>query len=216
MAESRNILVGAAQVWLTKVDSESGAGAAWNSTLSAETPTGAPAEADFRNVGFTMEGVEVSYEPDFGDVEVDQLLDSARIFKQSMRVTVNTTFAEATLENLVVVWGQQNGTLTSSGTGAAAVETLEMTGGSLGDDPVERGILFVGKAPRVTGRKERVYHLRRAIQTESSSHALRRTEVTGLPVSFRVLPNAASSTAAYGHIIDRAQTAASTFVGSGA
>jgi len=216
MAESRNILVGAAQVWLTTVDSESGAGSAWDSTLSKATPTAAPPAEDFRNVGFTMEGVEVSYEPDFGDVEVDQLLDSARIFKQSMRVTVNTTFAEATLENLVIVWGQQNGTLTTTGTGENEVKTLEMTGGSLGDDPVERGILFVGKGPRTTGRKERVYHLRRAIQTESSSHALRRTEVTGLPVSFRVLPNAASSTAAYGQIIDRAVSAASSFVGSGA
>lgn len=216
MAESRNILVGAAQVWLTTVDSESGAGSAWDATLNKATPTAAPPTADFRNVGFTMEGVEVSYEPDYGDVEVDQLLDSARIFKQSMRVTVNTTFAEATLENLVIVWGQQNGTLTTTGTGNTLVETLEMTGGSLGDDPVERGILFVGKAPRVTGRRERVYHLRRAIQTESSSHALRRTEVTGLPVSFRVLPNAASSTAAYGTIVDRAVTAASAFVGTGA
>lgn len=203
-------------MWLTTVDSESGAGTAWDTALSKATPTEAPPAADFRNVGFTMEGVEVSYEPDFGDVEVDQLLDSARVFKQSMRVTVNTTLAEATLENLVVVWGQQNGTLTTTGSGATAVSTLDMTGGSLGDDPVERGILFVGKAPRVTGRRERVYHLRRAIQTESSSHALRRTEVTGLPVSFRVLPNAAASGAPYGRVIDRAVTSASTFSGTGA
>ena len=39
--------------------------------------------------------------PDFGEVEVDQLLDSAKIFKQGMQVTLNTTFAEATLENLL-------------------------------------------------------------------------------------------------------------------
>jgi len=216
MAENRNILVGAARVWLTTADSESGAGTAWDTALSKATPTAAPPTTDFRDVGFTMEGVEVSVEPDYGDVEVDQLLDSARIFKQSMRVTVNTTFAEATLQNLVVVWGQQNGTLNTTGTGNTAVDTLDIAGGSLGDDPVERGLLFVGKAPRVTGKRERVYHLRRAIQTESSSHALRRTEVTGLPVSFRVLPNAAASNAAYGQIIDRARTAASDFGGTGA
>jgi len=216
MAENRNILVGAARVWLSTKDSETNAGTDWDTTLTAATPAAAPSATDFRDVGFTMEGVEVSYEPDFGDVEVDQLLDSARIFKQSMRVTVNTTFAEATLENLVVVWGQNNSTLTTTGTGATEVKTLEVAGGALGDDPVERGIIFVGKGPRKDGKKERVYHLRRAIQTESSSHALRRTEVTGLPVSFRVLPNAAHSRAAYGQIIDRARTTASDFSGSGA
>jgi len=35
----------------------------------------------FRHTGFTTEGLEVSYEPDYGEVEVDQLLDSAKLFK---------------------------------------------------------------------------------------------------------------------------------------
>ena len=55
----------------------------------------------WRNVGYTQNGMEITITPDFGEVEVDQLLDSAKIFKQGMQVTLNTTFAEATLENLL-------------------------------------------------------------------------------------------------------------------
>ena len=45
--------------------------------------------------------MELTITPDFGEVEVDQLLDSAKIYKQGMQVTLSTTFAEATLENLL-------------------------------------------------------------------------------------------------------------------
>jgi hypothetical protein len=154
--------------------------------------------AGFTDVGYTQEGVEVSYEPDYGDVEVDQLLDSARIFKQSMRVTVNTTLAEATLENLLIVWGQEDDTLAS--------DVLTIAAGQLGDAPVERALVFVGPGPRASAEKQRIYHVGRAIQTESSSHALRRSEATAFPVSFRILPGDATSTqaASYGTVRDRA------------
>ena len=52
-------------------------------------------------MGFTQNGMTLTITPDFGEVEVDQLLDSAKIFKQGMEVMLNTTFAEATLENLL-------------------------------------------------------------------------------------------------------------------
>ncbi len=170
-------------------------------TLAAGTSKNTLQDAtDWENVGFTSEGIELSYEPDFGDVEVDQLLDSARLFRQSMRVMVNTSFAEATLENLIIVWGQANETL--------AADVLSIVGGDLGDYPVERALAFVGPAPFTdvapSARRERVYYLARAIQTESTSHALRRNEPTMLPVSFRVLPDAATSNAQYGRIQDRA------------
>jgi hypothetical protein len=118
-----------------------------------------------------------------------------------MRVTVNTTLAEATLENLIVAWGQDTDSL--------AGNEATILGGSLGEDPVERSLLFVGPAPRAAGtRQERVYHVVRAIQTESTSHALRRTEMTGLPASFRCLPDpSASGGASYGTVTDHTVTA---------
>jgi hypothetical protein len=213
MADSKNIIVGAAQFFVSKKDSNTtGAApadfalpaAALSATGSITKGAGLTAlEGVYRNVGYTQEGVEVSYEPDYGDVEVDQLLDSARIFKQSMRVMVNTTFAEAVLENLLIVWGQSADTVDRTD---AANPILTIDAGSLGDAPAERALVFVGPAPRSQGQKERVYHVSRAIQTESSSHALRRSEVTALPVSFRILPADAVSggKSTYGTVRDRA------------
>jgi hypothetical protein len=49
-----------------------------------------------------MNGLELVFQPDFGEVQVDQLLDVAKLYKQGMQVNLNTAFAEATLENLLV------------------------------------------------------------------------------------------------------------------
>ena len=203
MANTKNIIVGAANFWVGPAGSMAvGAipttltnpGTA-NTVAVPADPTGT---ATMTPVGFTQEGVELAYEPDYGEVEVDQMMDAARLFKQGMRVTVNTTLAEATLENLLVVWGQS---------GAPTGGTINILAGNLGEAPIERSLLFVGPGP-VSGAgaaQERVYRIFRAVQTESTSFALRRAEATGLPASFRCLPNAAASGgAAYGTITDRA------------
>ena len=104
--EKNNIIVGAAALFIKAngpVDPTEATGempdfddtASYKDTLS---DTGSLA---WRNVGYTQNGMEITITPDFGEVEVDQLLDSAKIFKQGMQVTLNTTFAEATLENLL-------------------------------------------------------------------------------------------------------------------
>lgn len=38
-------------------------------------------DADFRNVGYTMNGLEIVFQPDFGEVQVDQVLDVAKLYK---------------------------------------------------------------------------------------------------------------------------------------
>jgi hypothetical protein len=205
----KNIIVGAAAVFLSAEDSTEWTPDGTGNVTGPDLPTAGTASivpaleasADWNHTGFTSEGVEVSYEPDYGEVEVDQLLDSAKLFKQSMRVTVNTTFSEATLENLLIVWGQQNTTLGST----ATEKTLGMSAGSLGDEPTERSVAFVGPAPRATDgtKRERVYHVRRALSIESSSHSLRRNEATVFPVSFRLLPDPSFSGQEYGVIRDR-------------
>jgi hypothetical protein len=199
----KNIIIGAAAIYLSAEDSTE-----WTSAPTLPSPAGTasmtPAldgSADWKHSGFTSEGVEVSYEPDYGEVEVDQLLDSAKLFKQSMKVMVNTTFSEATLENLLIVWGQQNDSFTTDGTS----ETLAISAGSLGDEPTERSVAFVGPAPRADAgtKRERVYHVRRALSIESSSHSLKRNEATVFPVSFRLLPDPSFSGQEYGVIKDR-------------
>lgn len=198
--DTKKIIVGAAAFFISAADSATSVDEA---DFALPTLTGAGRaealvanDAKYKNVGFTSEGVEVSYEPDFGDVAVDQLLDSARIFKQGMKVTVKTTLAEATLENLLVVWGQRGTSLAS--------DVLTIEAGELGDEPIERSLVFVGPAPRLASAPaQRIYHVTRAIQTESSSHALRRSEATTLPVSFRILPGNGVGNA-YGTVRDRA------------
>ena len=60
------------------------------------------APTDFRNVGYTSNGLEIQFQPDFAEVAVDQVLDAAKLFKQGMKVNLKTSFAEATLENLLL------------------------------------------------------------------------------------------------------------------
>ncbi|XAO35231.1 major tail protein [Streptomyces phage Francob] len=202
----RNIIIGAAALYISTKDSTD---AAWgggpalpaNPASGSSFSTALDASADWRHAGFTTEGLEVSYEPDYGDVEVDQLLDSAKLFKQSMRVTINTTLAEAALENLLVAWGQQSATLTST----SSTTELGIAAGALGDEPVERALVAVGPGPKTAAgaKRERLYHARRVLSVESSAHSVRRNEATVFPVAFRLLPDPNFSGSEYGIIRDR-------------
>lgn len=206
----RNIIVGAAEVFLSAATTQDGTAAATLPTFTASVSARTTLEgnANWRNAGYTTEGVTAMYEPTFGEAKVDQLLDAARLFKTDMKFSVQTSFSEATLENLFVIMNQSSG---YSGTGdptASAVQGatagIEILGGALGDYPVERSLAFVGPGPRPgSGSSERVYYLARAMSIESSSHGLKREDVTVFPVTFRCLPLASTSNA-YGKVVDRA------------
>jgi hypothetical protein len=169
---------------------------------------------DWKSVGYTSEGAELSFEPDFGEVQVDQLLDVAKIFKQGQRVMVNTTLTEATLENMLIVLGADSDDL--SGASTADIQTFTINGGSLGYTPLERSIAIVGPGPEsktTTGEVvERVYLAYRALSMDTVTVGIRRNEATVFPVSFRLLASstntAADGNAAYGKIIDRVFTPA--------
>ncbi len=210
-ASVRNIIVGAAQVFVSASTSQTGAPVANLPTLSSgsSAATTVAADANWRDVGYTTNGLELSYEPDFGEIAVDQLLDAARLFKQGQKVMLKTEFAEATLENLFVVMNQTSGYNTDnakkeSGTLINGVtNAIEVQGGTLGDYPVERSLIAVGPGPRPTsGNNERVYYAARAMSMDASAHGLKRDSGTFFPVSFRLLPVASTSNA-YGKIIDR-------------
>lgn len=217
----KNIIFGAAAIYFSVDSSDS---ASWAGSVNLPTySTGSVAAAletdansgspKWKHAGFTTEGVEVEYSPEFTDVEVDQLLDAALIYKTKQTVTVKTTLAEATLENLQFVWGLPSAALKTTGAGfdggnlTAGDKEIGIHEGALGDYPVERSMAFVGAGPRVQGQKtERVYHLRRVLQTEASSFGLKRAETTVYPVSFRCLPDPSKTGAGYGTIRDRKYT----------
>ena len=159
-------------------------------------------DADFRNVGYTMNGLEIQFQPDFGEVAVDQVLDVAKLFKQGMQVNLNTTFAESTLENLLFALAGKDADLTT----VASNPTLNLSAGDIGDVPVERGLIAVGPGTGdATENIERVYVAYRALSIESVSVSAKRDEATMFEVSFRLLPNDNGS---YGKIVDRTVGAA--------
>jgi len=154
--------------------------------------------AGYTNVGYTSNGLELAFQPDFGEVAVDQLLDVARLFKQGMTVNLNTSFAEATLENLLVAIAGKDDDYTPATSG---LETLNMSSGDIGDVPLERGLVAVGPGSGSSlDPKERIYVAYRALSIENVTVSAKRDEASMFEVSFRLLPN---DSASYGKIVDR-------------
>jgi hypothetical protein len=158
-------------------------------------------DSDYTNVGYTSNGLELAFQPDFGEVAVDQLLDVARLFKQGMTVNLNTSFAEATLENLLVAIAADDSDLAT----ASGATTLNMSAGDIGDVPLERGLVAVGPGSGSSATpKERIYVAYRALSIENVTVSAKRDEASMFEVSFRLLPN---DDASYGKIVDRSLTA---------
>lgn len=190
MAKASNIIVGAANIWVSygtnsnrpdldaaaasalpfwvNVDTANGVVQGRGGTASTTSTTawlnGSAASSFWRSLGYTSTGVDISYEPGYSDVVVDQLLDAARLFQQSLKVVIKTELDEGTFENMNFVWGQQesyvnlgaasdktaqtiNGYAAASGASAAKVN---LAAGSLGISPIERTLVFVGNAPGTT------------------------------------------------------------------
>ena len=201
---STNIIVGAAALFvadttltpatLENFDTEE----SFKDTLSDET--------DYTNVGYTMNGLEMQFQPDFGEVQVDQILDVAKLYKQGMQVNLATAFAEATLENLLLALAFKSTELTGSSAAklSNAGQVLNLSAGDIGECPVERGIVAIGPG---TGDcvnypfQERVYTAYRALSIENVTVSAKRDEASMFEVSFRLLPEDTSGS--YGKIVDR-------------
>lgn len=173
-------------------------------------------DSDFTNVGYTSNGLEIQFQPDFGEVQVDQVLDVAKLYKQGMQVNLNTTFAEATLDNLLFAIAGQTDDLTEdvttgpfAGSSVANNRALNLSAGDIGECPVERGLVAVGPGTGDCGADEaieRIYVAYRALSIESVTVSAKRDEATMFEVSFRLLPN---DDASYGKIVDRTISATS-------
>jgi len=226
---ARNILVGASPLFLSIEDStvngyvnnmEAGtylAGTAsrntkvpafttesYTTTLNAIDTTAGTNGAAYRNVGYTNNGLQITYNPTYGSVTVDQLLDTAKLFKESMEVMIATEMTEGTLENVLVVFGQKAETLDRTDDSNAE---LGIEAGALGAAPTERQLIAVGQAPTTasTSTTERVYYARRVLSVQQSQFSLARNNPTTFPVTFRLLPSGDTAYAGqeYGKIIDR-------------
>jgi hypothetical protein len=247
VGNARNILVGASPLFLSTIDvndadyiANAEAGVA---IASGATTVGVPAFASgvsyttslnnvnqtaglfgYRNVGFTNNGLQITYNPTYDSVTVDQLLDTAKLFKSAMEVMIATELAEGTLANVLAVFGQGASTLTKNGVastdayptkGATSADNVDLTlgleAGALGIQPTERQLFAVGQAPtlakssssEVSATTERVYYARRVLSVQQSQFSLARNAASTFPVTFRLLPDNAYAGSEYGKIIDR-------------
>jgi hypothetical protein len=203
---STNIIVGAAALFvadttLTPSTLETFvSSASFRDTLSADS--------DYTNVGYTMNGLELQFQPDFGEVQVDQILDVAKLYKQGMQVSLATAFAEATLENLLLALAFNSDELTGTKSSSNG-QTLNLSAGDLGECPVERGIVAVGPGTGDcvdSAYVERIYTAYRALSIENVTVSAKRDEASMFEVSFRLLPEDVSGS--YGKIVDRTWTPA--------
>ena len=209
---AKNIIIGAAPLNITTKDSTDSAyavvepAAAQLNGGSAGSMTKANGDineavwsagaAAYTNVGFTNNGLQITYNPTYGSVTVDQLLDTAKLFKESMEVMIATEMSEATLFNVLTVFGQKS--TSKSGTlSATQAEVLNIAGGALLEAPTV-----------ASPNTERVYYARRVLSVQQSQFSLARNNPTTFPVTFRLLPDTNYSGSEYGKIIDRFNAAA--------
>ena len=198
---STNIIVGAAALFVADTTLAPATLEAFSTEVSfRETLSN---DAAYTNVGYTMNGLELQFQPDFGEVQVDQILDVAKLYKQGMQVNLATAFAEATLENLLLALAFDSSELTGN-VATHTGKTLNLSAGDIGECPVERGIVAVGPgtgdcvdSPFV----ERVYTAYRALSIENVTVSAKRDEASMFEVSFRLLPEDTSGS--YGKIVDR-------------
>ena len=167
------------------------------------------------DVGATIDGVELSWEPDMVDVEIDQFGDAAKVIQSRVKVMLKTTFAEATFTNLAHAWNYSSTHASSDSATADIVDNLDTVAGATATTtfkfgienvyPYEKVVQVVGNAPGSTASvtKSRTFQAKRAVSFSSSSHSMKRTEPVAFPVEFRILPSRLDVGYEYGKIIDQ-------------
>jgi hypothetical protein len=157
---------------------------------------------NFADIGATQNGLEISWEPDMVDIEIDQFGDAAKIIQSKVKVMVKTTLAEGTLTNLSTAWNYDASDIASAQDGA---NTATFNFGAQGVIPYEKALVVTGTAPGSTAgaTKTRSFYTKRAISMESSTIAMKRAEATMFTVGFRILPTVADTGYEYGKIVDQ-------------
>jgi hypothetical protein len=204
---STNIIVGAAALFVADTTLDATSLTAFEASKSfKDTLTN---DVDYTNVGYTTNGLELMFQPTFGEVSVDQILDVAKLYKQGMKVDLKTSFAEATLENLLLALAYKDSKISGTKSSSSG-RALDLSAGDIGECPVERGIVAIGPG---TGdcinstTVERVYTAYRALSIDNVSVMAKRDAASEFAVNFRLLPEDVSGS--YGKIVDRTHTLSS-------
>lgn len=149
-------------------------------------------KVDGVSVGYTSGGVVLTAKSDRMEKEVDQSYAPIGIHKVKESYDISTELAEATLDNLKLVWEQ-----TEDVDEETDVRTL-----SLGMNPavIEHTLEFIGKSPE---GYERTFTVYKAVVWEVGKIEHKKNALTTIPVTFRILPDTAKPAGKeYGKVVD--------------
>lgn len=133
----------------------------------------APAASAWTDMGGTTDGVKLSIENTYGELEVDQIVERVGSRLTKRQTTVETNMAEVTLNNLAYAL---NGGTQASGSG---YQTYEPDAASSATQPAYSAVLFDGWAP---GSFRRRVLVRKVLSTDSIELAYTKDKQTVLAV----------------------------------
>lgn len=139
-----------------------GPGTLYYGAFGATEPTdatSAPSSTAWTDLGATQDGVTITLNQDFTELEADQFLDTPGRVLTSRSLMISTNLAEPTLKNFSLISNQGGATTTAAGT-----ETFTPVNGVAAFQPTYCALLFDGIAPG--GKKRRVI-VRRALSTDN-------------------------------------------------
>jgi len=133
-------------------------------------------KVDGVEVGFTEDGVTITYAREYLDIEADQSINILGKRKIKEDITITTNLLEATLENLKMVLDIPQDVVEGDG-----VKSL-----SFGGDKrvTEHTLEFIGNAPNGKTRRLVIW---KAVSIETGEHAYKKGDKTLIPVTFQAI-----------------------------
>ena len=147
---------------------------------------------DGASVGYTSGGVNLVMTAERMDKETDQSYAPVGVHKIRESFEVRTSLAEATLENLKIVWEQTEAVVTGVGT-----KSLSW---GMNSNVIEHTLIFEGKSPEGFAR---TFTVHKAVVWEVGEMPHMKDALTVIPATFRVLPDIDKGVGKeYGDIVD--------------
>ena len=130
----------------------------------------------FKDVGGTLDGVQVGIDQTFADLDADQIVDPPGTRMVKRQITVATKLAEPTLDNLATVMNE------SAPSTAAGVKTFEPQDGLSVFVPTYKALLFEGQAPQ--GFRRWII-VRKVLNTEGTGFTAKKDDQNSLSVTWK-------------------------------
>lgn len=131
-------------------------------------------------MGFTEEGVEIEYTPEFFDAVVDQELTAVKKVLTAEAVVLRTRLAEADLDRLSKAIAGAAFSTIAQAAGQSAQDVVKIGGGTA----AVKALAFEGKSPEGGFR---IIFVHRAVSAEAVVQAYKKGEKTIFAVAFAAL-----------------------------